>query len=919
MSRKTQSWGDASVAFEPAESRGARPTHHVKWSEAARGAEVDRIRAALTRDNGLGVVITGAHGVGKTSVGRLVISSLGNDPYVLHLRSTPGWASTPYSCFGFMLARLPQKFLSSPTSILQGITSMILEDAGDRDVILVADNPMGMDDLSTGVLMNILVTGAARIIAIAPHASELPPDFHWLLQDGRLTEVRLETLTRRQTGEVLSLMLGDRLTTALVSTLHSISGGNPLLLESLVAEQRMCGNLILEGSVWTLLDEVVIKGGHGLEDIVRARWAREDPETRDVIEMLACARRVPLQSLATVFSAKTLADMEDSGLLTVDSSERRWTSLRQQCISDVVRGWLTVPRRRKLRSMLLGDTEPELWEMTAEDLLAYAAWTHECHEPLGPAHALAAAGVAIQHFDPKFALQCAAEIPRHDPLWVGAQQRKADAYLLLAKYNEALAAVEDVSLEQVEALAPEEFASYVSSRCNALKWVSGRSEEVDQVLSDARGRLEALLEDSGKGGGQAGVDQAAGLRKALKQLELDGYTHRAHMGDYSGIIPALEEASRDQSPENLQHSLTCGILLIEAYSVTGREVDALNLSEVINHRITMAGNIPGLWDNFRLRAFCAMVQAGQWRNSLKLLTSGPAATPGKLQYRGAALDLAAGVGHLFSGRGDKALDFLLAAVAQLENRPVMNLLPLAYAATAYAYSQLGDAANTYKYLSIEAKNQGPVGFTAGWTTEFCANMARRWLGEPGARERLIESARRDIANQRFTTAGICLVGATVNGREEDLALMEDVASHRQGPLARLSGLMAKGSRQRNARIMMEAGELAADMELGALEARCVALALDYAMPTGEYSITRQARQRLEQLSQVVVEMPVLPQGNTPLLTERERQVARLAGHGVSNRDIARGFGVSVRTVEGHLYQVFAKLSVSSRRDLYGLV
>jgi DNA-binding CsgD family transcriptional regulator len=45
----------------------------------------------------------------------------------------------------------------------------------------------------------------------------------------------------------------------------------------------------------------------------------------------------------------------------------------------------------------------------------------------------------------------------------------------------------------------------------------------------------------------------------------------------------------------------------------------------------------------------------------------------------------------------------------------------------------------------------------------------------------------------------------------------------------------------------------------------------------------------------------------------------MAGRGASNRDIAMEMGVSVRTVEGHLYQVFTKLGVTSRGDLTGLV
>jgi DNA-binding NarL/FixJ family response regulator len=55
------------------------------------------------------------------------------------------------------------------------------------------------------------------------------------------------------------------------------------------------------------------------------------------------------------------------------------------------------------------------------------------------------------------------------------------------------------------------------------------------------------------------------------------------------------------------------------------------------------------------------------------------------------------------------------------------------------------------------------------------------------------------------------------------------------------------------------------------------------------------------------------------LTRRERDVARLAAKGFSNADIAERLRVSIRTVEGHLYQAFAKLGVTRRSDLADLV
>jgi DNA-binding NarL/FixJ family response regulator len=66
--------------------------------------------------------------------------------------------------------------------------------------------------------------------------------------------------------------------------------------------------------------------------------------------------------------------------------------------------------------------------------------------------------------------------------------------------------------------------------------------------------------------------------------------------------------------------------------------------------------------------------------------------------------------------------------------------------------------------------------------------------------------------------------------------------------------------------------------------------------------------------------PALNAARVPLpFTRREHEIAKLVSDGRSNKQIAEATSLSIRTVEGHIYQASAKAGVSSLSELSTLV
>ena len=185
-----------------------------------------------------------------------------------------------------------------------------------------------------------------------------------------------------------------------------------------------------------------------------------------------------------------------------------------------------------------------------------------------------------------------------------------------------------------------------------------------------------------------------------------------------------------------------------------------------------------------------------------------------------------------------------------------------------------------------------------------AALAHCALGDRDAALRLAEeevALARAFGADRTLGVALCGAGVVAGGQAGEALLRESVACQeragaaleRARALAELGALLRRGNRRVEARALLRE-------------------ALDVAHRAGAAPLADRAETELRATG-ARPRRAVLT--GVTALTASERRVAELAADGLTNREIAQARFVTMRTVEGHLTSVFAKLDVRSRVEL----
>jgi hypothetical protein len=273
----------------------------------------------------------------------------------------------------------------------------------------------------------------------------------------------------------------------------------------------------------------------------------------------------------------------------------------------------------------------------------------------------------------------------------------------------------------------------------------------------------------------------------------------------------------------------------------------------------------------------------------------------------AQADIAAGLKLAEAGQPQAALAVLLPAAGRLRQSGGSPLLPLAAAGCAFACALLQDQPGVLAHLAACSETGGHVPWSVRAAVRYYAAMAQATTGSyAAAAAELLREADRAQANGALAAALRFASGAARLGGTGAADRLAALAEHVPGPFAQACGSFGAGLAAGNAAALVDAAGHAAGEGLNVFAREAARLALVLASGSGDTGLMRVA-QKYVYTDSAGFDFCVGRLGGGQPLTLREQEVAELVAAGQSNADIARHFGVSVRTVEGHLYKLYAKL------------
>jgi DNA-binding NarL/FixJ family response regulator len=281
----------------------------------------------------------------------------------------------------------------------------------------------------------------------------------------------------------------------------------------------------------------------------------------------------------------------------------------------------------------------------------------------------------------------------------------------------------------------------------------------------------------------------------------------------------------------------------------------------------------------------------------------------------ASFDLALAVLRCLQGRAHEGLESLVPLIGQLQVRDDEGILGVATAAAAYASALQGEPDRAGTCLAQKRPGPARPGRPMEWITAYFTILAVDSVDRPqAASDALVRLADDDHAAGNHGLEVLALSAAVRLGRTAAASRLLETALRCDGDFAGLCAAYANAVLAHDVAQQVAVAQLAQDLQHDRFAFDVAEAVIRGAHALEDRALLLQAR-RIAETCRHRMRAPEDTVQQEDRITARELEIATLAARGHSNKAIAARLHLSVRTVEGHLYQIYGKLKIVERSEL----
>jgi DNA-binding NarL/FixJ family response regulator len=857
-----------------------------QWPLTGRAEELRVVSEALTNDEHGGMVIAGQAGVGKTRLARAAADAAAQSGWSVH--RIAGTATGRQVTLG-AFARWADATDSSPLTLARKILAELTATTGDAPLLLFVDDAHLLDDMSAMTVHQLVLQNRASVVVTIRTGEPAPGAVTALWKDGLLRRLELQPLSHNESGEFLQTVLDGPVSPTCAQRMWTLSRGNVLFLHHLVEHERDSGRLATIDGEWRWTG--THSASPSLVELVEMQIGAVPDEVRDVVDLVAIAEPIDQALLISIADPQAIEAAEQRGLITASAGA---VFVGHPLYGEIRLGQCGPMRLRRLRGRVAAATA----KLDAADPLRLGLLWLASDLPPDVDILSLAANIAASRLNLESAEQLARAAVDTQP----TPSTKLQLAHILHLQEKAQETEDLLTTLNTQELANESFVGVVTLRAANLLFPLRDPDGFRAVIDEAlllgdESRNQVLLTFRSIGEAMAArPTETVETMSSVDYDQLDGYgrvlgysAETIALGDLGRIARAGERAAEGyralaESPQE-SFNASPGLAEFHAYALlaAGYVDDAVAIATQWHQQYA---GIPGLTQSMATAALAMTylgsgeLAAAQRHFDAAREGFGDYGEISGLYYRFRILHTEA---LARSGKREAASAMLTAS--RESRHPAYEYVESGYLlAEAWVAAVTGRVAEARKLSHQAAEFANSHGQLA---REVLALQTMGQFGDGSGADRLTELATKVEGPRAPVAARYARAVAT-----DDAAALDAVSRDFEAMGDKLAAADAAGQASASHRLAGRRGSaLTASARAGLLAGEC----------GGAVS-------------------PALGSALVPLpFTRREHEIAKLLSKGLSNKGIAEATSLSIRTVEGHIYQASAKAGVTSRAALSTLV